>query len=230
MAKTKKSKAPKPDDDGERSTGIYTTHRTPMTAENVKAYCESFHMPAADRVAEIHGRLVKYVLQYLEGPYTQEQYKEMAGTRQVVDTGRGNEVYCELPIVDEQAGSPHILQYHNAVDALAEISTLIAPNLDGGNQDLLVSGTLRLGRLLERIEVRPHEPNTLVGRRVTERSSASGKLNAALTPEQKTEVYAKVDELIVGGKSQNKACSEIAPKYQVSPAVIARAFRELKSK
>lgn len=227
----KKSKVPTPDPDGILRTGIYQRRvgRAPrLTDDEVEAaldrMVEDLGKPAIESLSEIREWLKPIAMAVLEGPLEKDKTSPAPGaTYRNLDLGEGPQIFrVRLP----ENGSVETEQALNAIEALDEIR-VVELNV-GSNQDFLFRATLRLGRLIERIHVRRHEPHAQCGHKVLEAASAGGKLNASLTPEQKKEAAEKVAALISEGESQNVACATVGKGYKRSKETIARAYRASK--
>lgn len=78
------------------------------------------------------------------------------------------------------------------------------------------------GKLLERIEVLPHEPDALRGKVVRRAASTGGRTTAKLSPEERESARTQRDELMELGHTRQNASRIVAKKYNVSYKTIER--------
>ncbi len=231
----KKQKALKPDGDGILRTGIYDQYvgepkriAVDELEEKIKQYCEHFHQPATERIGEIRKWLFSILKPHLTGPITQEKARSEPGDHRPLDDGKGIKLYTlSAGITAKDNSSVEAKQVQETLNAIHELD-IVVHNLGIENVDSVVRSSIALGRLIERIHIRPFEPHARRGKETLESARTGGKLNASLTPSQKKEASDSVAALILKGKSQNSACDAIAADYKVSRETIARAYRGAK--
>lgn len=79
-----------------------------------------------------------------------------------------------------------------------------------------------LGRLVERLHVRPYEPLVTIGRGTRQRAIAAGKTRVLLTPEQQKTAAGDVTALVAKGVRLQAACKQLARKYGVHFSTLKR--------
>jgi len=223
MAK-KSTNSPEPDADGILRTGIYQRRIVPeelTPKESEKRLEASFEKLATPRsIQEWLGDWLQHLASIIR-PHLDESSR----TRSSLDLGDGWKFYRIAEDLPEQV--------RDAIDCQNEVRSMMCHIGDDdsltGSLDWVVHTAFRLGRMSEKMKIRPFEPDVVRGQKVLDSAVAGGKLNAALTEKQKKEAVKKVAALLSSGHSQNLACETVARKFGVSKSTISRAYKSVHS-
>jgi len=153
--KKKQPQPPQPDDDGYIKTGMYerrvfSPDKLDELRAAIEANLEEAKRPAYETLEAILDQSKQIAMPFLDGPYSVSETLAMLRKGNVrihvLDVGQGPQRFFEKQHLTEQA--------RDAIEALHKV--LDIENSDCGGR--LFANALALGRLLERIYVRPFEP------------------------------------------------------------------------
>lgn len=225
---SRKHSRPQPDGDGRLSTGIYRRYVGPRKRNDPDAiefkldeWASRINRPATTDLDRIRHGLWEYVRPWLDGPLNTEACRQQGVTVRVLDDGHGPRPYRSKPMLDRQE---QWLQdaIRDAFNALNEIRVIRHNLRPGGNLDLVFRAAYQLGRLCERIGIRPFEPLVAAekGRLAGARKAAAitNEAHAELRPQYQAEV----DQLMAAGSKYSPACESVASKLGVSARTVER--------